>query len=238
MQGAKYHPLKQMQVVNKEVKSKCVIRPALRCGLGQTDAGPAYVSAILVSTDPELREEYENETKPGLLARLRSLDPMMHRFVYATSTHIRCDPMEIPPPDVVRKCGIENPRSLTFYNSPMFSPYPEGVIPRSAHDYLIDSLKLLHANGITHGDPHRYNIGLYNGRPILFDFGKSQMTTDPETLEEDMSMLRLAFVPEAPKGRPAKRRREDDGLPSPAPSPAAKPKGGMFGWLGLGKKKP
>jgi hypothetical protein len=207
------------------IKSKCIIRPAFGCRTDLVATGPDYVSSVLVSEDPEEIADYNRETNMDLILALRRIDPNMHRFVYAIKIHNGCTARTDIPSDVLSMCGISLQRQqagLTYFNSPVLdSVFEPGKIPRSYLPYLQQSLRILHENGIIHGDAHGANIGVYHGRIVLFDFGKAQFTTSAELQRADMLLLENTFIPVVDRV-PQRRQRsrssdedEDDESPRP-----------------------
>lgn len=215
------------EILNRtNIKSKCIIRPAFGCGNDATATGRDYVSSVLVSDDPEEIADYDRETDMELISALRRIDPNMHRFVYAIKIHNGCSARTDIPPDVLSTCGISAQRQqagLRYFNSPVLdSVFVPGSIPRSYLPYLKDSLRLLHENGIIHGDAHGANIGVYQGRIVLFDFGKARFTTSPELQRADMLLLENTFIPvvvRMPSRRRGRSFDEDDSDNYDGPAP-------------------
>ena len=217
------------EILNRaNIKSKCIIRPAFGCGTDLEATGPGYVSSVLVSEDPDEIADYNRETNMDLIMALRRIDPNMHRFVYAIKIHNGCSPRTDIPSDVLSVCGISRERQqlgLTYFNSPaLTSTFVPGAIPRTYLPYLRDSLRLLHENDIIHGDAHGANIGIYQDRIVLFDFGKARFTTnlDPATTAQlqraDLQLLEDTFIPvvqRAIQRRPRSYSSGDDDGPSP-----------------------
>jgi serine/threonine protein kinase len=228
----------------QSIKSKCIVYPAFGCGTDMTSTGPDYVSAVLVGDDEKYIMEYNTETDPELLRVLREIDPNMHRFVYASSVHIGCKLQSLTHhSDVLSKCGLsvlKQQNGFQFYNSPLLTQvFTPGNIPQSYKPYVLDSLQLLHSRNIIHGDTHAANIGIYNGRVVLFDFGLAKFTTSQEYKDHDIMMLNTTFIPDLPRGLKRSRSRfDEDFSPSgkdrkPPGSPSGSPSGPKQGGLKL-----
>jgi serine/threonine protein kinase len=187
--------------------SKCTIRPAF-CG------HPGVTSLMIDSEDTT----FDNETNYALLEILHRIDPHMERFVYASQ--VNCATYEDLSEDQkkdVDNCVDSRYDYLRFFNTALVDTVfvPHAVPPRY-HAEFRALLQELHDNGIIHGDAHGANLGLRNGRPVIFDFGNAMVPKSNLQLliNSDNAILEETLQMAAP--RPMKRGRRSR---SPTRSP-------------------
>lgn len=143
----------------------------------------------VVPNDPNALREYNVETNPELLNILNRIDPFNKRFVYAIVMNLEPMPISELPEETqndierVREGPerVTNLSQLSIFKQKRVTTIPKGEkINEFYKEYLRDSVALLHAHGVAHGDIHPGNIGFYNGNIVLIDFGKAVVRGNPD----------------------------------------------------------
>jgi hypothetical protein len=188
--------------------SKCAIQPGF-CG--------QPVASLMYKDD----ESFQRETDPLLLERLRSIDPGMTRFVYANLVNCATyDELSADEKADVRRCFADDdqevPDRIDFFTTKMIDQtFVPHQIPERYKARFMELKDELHENGIAHNDLHGANLGLIDGQPVIFDFGRSELTFDEDSFKRDDEMLRDTLVTEAPQPQKRKRPRSSPGSGGP-----------------------
>ena len=162
--------------------------------------------------DPLALREYNVETNPALLEILNRIDPTNERFVYAIVMDIAPTPIATLPEetrnDIARAqegLPVTNLSELSIFKQKRVQTIPKNdSINELQKEYLRDSVAILHANGIAHGDIHPGNIGIYNGNIVLIDFGKAIVRGDRDyetAIKFDNKMLMEDYFRKSAKKR-------------------------------------
>jgi len=187
-----------------------VIDPPIECN-GITEG----VSKVFLS-----RGHYR-ETDSALLNILNRIDRSQKRFVFASTPICLKKFSQLSDEnkaDVLKGMdSIESNEEIQFFNMLTKTQKTERL---NNKDYLIESLELLHSNGIAHGDLHKENIVTKDGMPRIIDFGSYILHPTDEEKQKDIENLDKIFS-EAPSP-PTKRRKPAARATSPkASSPRA-----------------
>lgn len=180
-------------------QSKCAIRPGF-CG--------DEVTSLLFAED----SSFERETDPELLERLHAIDPHMDMFVYAHKVNCATyDELTASQKQDVQDCLGYVPAKINFFTTKnvdtTFTPHH---VPKLYQGRLIELMGLLHEHGIAHADLHGANMGLRDGKPVIFDFGNAVLTHNPAIFAQDEHDMERTFAPEAPRKRRRSRSREEE----------------------------
>ena len=181
----------------------------------------SIVTKIFPSTAEGFRQ-YTEEIAFGPL--LRRFDPLQARYVYNLQKDcVACQdvPLSALEPRVrnllkrVNREATDDTSLSSFYmyNMPALNPYRNiSTISEARKDFLRESVRFLHLNGITHNDLHKDNIlESPDGNPRIIDFGMSTSFNTQAPTEEDEQKKRRDFQmlertlarapPELPRGR-------------------------------------
>jgi serine/threonine protein kinase len=148
-------------------------------------------------------------------ARILALDPLMERFVVPANvyrTHLQTLKDSNRPlyESFVHNC-LDDPAKVPSHvyigSMPILRQIHERLNPYY-RNYVLESLRILHSNGIAHNDIHPGNIMFHrvgeNDYPVIIDFG---LVSHHSEDTNDINKFNEYFVQRAPEIKRDKRRR-------------------------------
>jgi len=179
-----------------------ILDPPIQCKDGRDMS--KYVTRI---SKRETKEDIVSKDHPKLIRKLKELDPNQKYFYYPEY----CEPGILSEDNKRDGATYKNKKysevvlkGLQVWNPDMRKtrswegflkgkkigrklPMPEKSVSQIKH--LYDAIKLLHENGIVHGDLHGKNVIMADdGMPRIIDFGHSVIDAPERLIEKEKSM--------------------------------------------------
>lgn len=176
-----------------EGSTSWIIEPALPCN---DESTKGLVTKLFIDSS----ETHSGEMNEKILKKLKMIDPDQQRFIYPTSICNKTIRLSKAQKDAVFEVTGKKPlttEGLKYFNMAkvMKADFP---LTAPSADFVRESMKLLHSNGIIHGDLHRNNIMIGSDyKPRIIDFGLAKVSKSLKKQREDSSLLEKFL--EAPK---------------------------------------
>jgi hypothetical protein len=161
-------------------KDGCII-DSISCGKFSKENG--YVAKILYN-GKQINKEV-NDT----LARLDPNNERYNRYFLPELELDSCLKSSDYNEDILKCTQNGSKLGMTIVFERKLNPFDNKKMTKAQYRYLRESLKILHANNISHGDlPDNVMIDPTNNMPIIIDWEEAKTDTDTDTINKEIDM--------------------------------------------------